>query len=74
MADQLSPGGDFYTQQLPFSLEAEQSVLGAAIIDPGRIPEIMEYVKPEYFYRRQHSDLYALSSSLLMANSTPSHS
>lgn len=60
MADQLSPGGDFYTQQLPFSLEAEQSVLGAAIIDPGRIPEIMEYVKPEYFYRRQHSDLYAL--------------
>ncbi len=60
MAEQLSPGGEFYSQPLPFSLEAEQSVLGAAIIDPGRIPEIMEYVKPEYFYRRQHSDLYAL--------------
>ena len=65
MAEQLSPGGEFYSQPLPFSLEAEQSVLGAAIIDPGRIPEIMEYVKPEYFYRRQHSDLYALLGNIL---------
>ncbi|MEG1875602.1 MAG: DnaB-like helicase N-terminal domain-containing protein, partial [Angelakisella sp.] len=61
MADSYSvPSGEFYNQSLPFSLEAEQSVLGAAIIDPGKIPEIMEFMKPEYFYRKQHSDLYAL--------------
>lgn len=60
MADNYSmPGGDFYSQALPFSLEAEQSVLGAAVIDPGKIPEIMENMKPEYFYRQQHSDLYS---------------
>lgn len=52
--------GNFYTASLPFSLEAEQSVLGAAVIDPAKIPEIMEFMKPEYFYRKQHSELYAL--------------
>lgn len=61
MADFSSiPGGEFYSQTLPFSLEAEQSVLGAAIIDPARIPEIMEFMKPEYFYRKQHSDIYTV--------------
>lgn len=61
MADDYNvPVNDLYSQALPFSLEAEQSVLGAAIIDPNRIPDIMELMKPEYFYRRQHSDIYAV--------------
>ena len=32
-----------YTQQLPYSLEAEQSVLGAILIDPACITRVMEY-------------------------------
>ena len=43
-----------YTQQLPYSLEAEQSVLGAIFIDPACITRVMEYIKPESFYRPQH--------------------
>ena len=52
--------GDIFTQQLPFSLEAEQSVLGAAILDSKCIPDMMEVLKPEYFYRQQHIQLYSL--------------
>ena len=61
MADRFSnTTPDMYGQILPFSMEAEQSVLGAAVIDASKIPEIMEFMRPEYFYRKQHSDLYAL--------------
>ena len=52
--------GDVFSQQLPFSQEAEQSVLGAAILDARCIPDMMEILKPEYFYRRQHVQLYSL--------------
>ena len=39
---------DLYGQALPFNLEAEQSVLGALLLDPHCIPEVMELIKPEY--------------------------
>jgi replicative DNA helicase len=45
---------------MPFSLEAEQSVLGALMLDSQRLPAVMELLKPEYFYRPQHQDLYAV--------------
>ncbi len=51
---------DLYGQALPFNLEAEQSVLGALLLDPHCIPEVMELIKPEYFHRTQHQDLYAV--------------
>jgi replicative DNA helicase len=50
---------DIYSQALPYSLEAEQSVLGALLLDAGCIPRVMELVRPEYFYRPQHQDLFA---------------
>ena len=60
MADMETGLGDLFSQQLPFSLEAEQSVLGSAILDSRCIPDMMEILKPEYFYRRQHVQLYSL--------------
>lgn len=51
---------DLYGQALPYSAEAEQSVLGAAIIDSGCLPELMELLRPEYFYRQQHQALFTL--------------
>lgn len=53
-------GLDIYSQAMPFSLEAEQSVLGALMLDSQRLPAVMELLKPEYFYRPQHQDLYAV--------------
>ena len=39
-------------QELPYNLEAEQSVLGAVLIDADCIPEALNHLKPEYFYRQ----------------------
>lgn len=45
---------------LPYSLEAEQSVLGAVLADPNCLPSVMEFLKPEAFYRPQHTALYTI--------------
>ena len=58
MAEELQ-NLDIYSQALPYSLEAEQSVLGAMLLDAACVPQVMELVRPEYFYRRQHQDLFA---------------
>lgn len=60
MADDHFGMEELFGRQLPFSLEGEQSVLGAAILDSGCIPEMMELLRPEYFYRQQHIALYSL--------------
>lgn len=54
---------DMYGQMenLPFSLEAEQSVLGGILIDPDIVGLVLEHItKPEMFYSRQHRDLFAV--------------
>lgn len=54
---------DYMSQftNLPSSLEAEQSVLGAILIDPDSISTVLEYItKPDMFYRQQHRDLFSV--------------
>ena len=38
---------------MPFSLEAEQSVLGAVLVDSSCLTTVMEYIKPECFYDKR---------------------
>ena len=47
-------------RELPHSIEAEQSVLGAIIADPSVISDVLELIKPEYFYNDQHKALYSI--------------
>ena len=42
----------------PQSLEAEQSVLGAILIDREAIIEVAEFLRPEDFYRQAHGSIY----------------
>ena len=49
--------------RLPFSLEAEQSVLGAALLDSGCVPDLVRLVRPEYFYRDQHRLIFEVISA-----------
>ena len=51
---------DFNIEQLPFSLEAEQSVLGAILIEPECISRVLELLVPESFYRPQHQQLFSI--------------
>ena len=45
-------------EQLPYSLEAEQSVLGSILIDPAVMSQVLDYLKPEYFYLSQHRGIF----------------
>ena len=42
----------------PHSIEAEQSVLGAMLLDREAIISASEHIKPEDFYRDSHREIY----------------
>ena len=45
-------------RQMPHSVEAEQSVLGAMLIDARCVPDVIEELKPEDFYLRTNREIY----------------
>ena len=53
---------------LPYSLEAEQSVLGAVLVDPDQINQIADVLKPEYFYLPEHRSIYAVMMEKMIRN------
>ena len=53
---------------LPYSLEAEQSVLGAVLVDPDKISEIADSLKPEHFYLPEHRSIYNVMLTKMMKN------
>ncbi|WP_353653979.1 replicative DNA helicase [Acetanaerobacterium sp. MSJ-12] len=55
----LQPTGDVYGLNMPYNLEAEQSVLGGILIDPNCLSTVLERLKPEHFYNPQHREIYA---------------
>lgn len=42
----------------PQSIEAEQSVLGALLIDRDAVIEVAEFLRPDDFYRAAHKDIF----------------
>ena len=44
---------------LPYNLQAEQSVLGAVLLKPDTLTDLVEILKPEMFYTRQNAQIYA---------------
>ena len=49
---------------MPFSMEAEQAVLGSILIDPTCITNIIEYVRAEFFYIPQHQEIFSAMLSI----------
>ena len=45
--------------QLPYNMEAEQAVLGAALLQGECIPALVEKLRPEHFYVRQNGEIFA---------------
>lgn len=45
--------------EMPYSMEAEQSVLGAVLVEPACLSELVEKLRPESFYRTQHKALFS---------------
>lgn len=44
----------------PYSIEAEQTVLGALLLSPDSLSTAIVHLKPESFYREQHRQIYAI--------------
>ena len=61
---------DFEGAALPFSTEAEQSVLGAVLIDPASINQVADILRPEYFYIPQHQAIFTTLLSMVELNRT----
>ena len=49
---------------MPYSLEAEQAVLGSILIDPSCITQVQILVKPDYFYLPQHRTIYTIMQEI----------
>lgn len=53
-------------RKLPFSLEAEQSVLGSILIDPEKISEIATLLATEDFYLKEHQEIFSAMQKLFL--------
>lgn len=51
---------DLTGREMPYSLEAEQTVLGALLLNPDTLPTVITRLKPECFYREQHREIYSI--------------
>ncbi len=49
---------------LPYSLEAEQAVLGSVLIDPDCMEDVVNIIKQEYFYLPQHRVIFSSMMSM----------
>jgi len=43
---------------LPYNMQAEQSVLGAVLLKPDTLTDLVEILKPEMFYTRQNAQIW----------------
>ncbi|MBP0990540.1 MAG: replicative DNA helicase [Oscillospiraceae bacterium] len=55
---------------MPYNLEAEQSAIGAALVDSAIFPHLLELLKPEYFYRPQHKSIFSIMSNMFISGQT----
>ncbi len=55
---------------LPYSLEAEQAVLGAVLMDPECINQVADILRPEHFYLAEHQAIFSIMMEKLMTSST----
>lgn len=53
---------------LPYSLEAEQSVLGAVLVEPESIYQLADQLKPEEFYLTEHQAIFRVMLQKMVEN------
>lgn len=49
---------------IPFSLEAEQAVLGSILSEPECLSQVMVIIKPEYFYMPAHRSIFLIMQEI----------
>ena len=61
---------EFDELNLPHSLEAEQAVLGAILMDADSINQVADVLRPEHFYLPEHQAIYAIMQMKMMESKT----
>ena len=56
-------------RKLPFSMPAEQSLLGSVLIDPASLNEVADLISAEDFYLTEHKQIYLAMHELFLTNS-----
>ncbi len=54
----------FEDVNMPYSLEAEQAVLGSILIEPSCITQVLILVKPDFFYLPQHRIIFTIMQDI----------
>jgi replicative DNA helicase len=57
---------DIIGRKMPFSLEAEQSVLGSILIDPETLNEVATVIAADDFYLSEHQEIYSAMQKLFL--------
>ena len=55
---------------LPYNMQAELSVLGAVLLKPETLTDLVEIIRPEMFYTRQNAQIYSEMLRLFTADQT----
>lgn len=69
MNDNLTGAGDTLTRKLPFSLIAEQSLLGSVLVDPESFTRIADMVSASDFYLEEHQQIFSAMHGLFLTSS-----
>ena len=56
------PSESLFTQKVPYSVEAEQAVIGAMLIDPKCVPSVIEQITEEDFYIETNRQIFSTIS------------
>ena len=68
MDEKIKPTAGYDGLSLPYSPEAEQSVLGAVLLDASCLDRVMELLpSPQYFYLEKHRTIYTIMLEKLTA-------
>ena len=59
---------DELARKLPFSLIAEQSLLGAILLDPEALSDVTELISPGDFYLDEHTQIYTAMQELFLVS------
>ena len=54
-------------RKMPYSIEAEQAILGAIIVDPQKYDEV-SYLSAEEFYLEQHKQIFSAMTSMFLSS------
>ena len=70
MTDEFDPRDEEQVQELPYSLEAEQALLGAVFLNNKVLDNMIDFLEPDHFSNLAHRDIYKTCVSLFSKNKT----